>query len=152
MRWELAAVLLEDRAAVDTVIFQRDGRWWMLTSWKTSKYGGQSDLHLYHAPAPIGPWTVVSEDPVVTDALTGRNGGFLSDGRSLYRVSQQADFGQYGNALTIHRIGRVDEHGYSEAIVQTVRAKYFPKLKGTHHMHNDGGLLVYDYWRNKRVR
>jgi hypothetical protein len=32
LAWELVKVVLNDVSAVDTMLFERDGKWWMLTN------------------------------------------------------------------------------------------------------------------------
>lgn len=152
LEWELASVVMDDVLAVDTNIFQRGGKWWLMTSIQRSPVGGYSSLHVFHSNAPLGPWSPMASNPVCVDASRGRNGGMLSHGDDIYRVSQRARFGHYGSALTIHRIEKLDENEYREVEVQSVEPNFFPGLKGAHHLHNAGGVLVYDFWKYARVR
>lgn len=152
LQWELDCVLIDDVNAVDTSIFRKSGKWWMMTSIKPGSVGGTSALHIFHSETPRGPWIPISPGPVFVDAARGRNGGLLRHGDDIYRVSQCAKFGEYGSSATIHRIVRLDEEGYEEVQVQTVEPGFFPGSRGTHHLHNVDDLLVYDFWKYKRVR
>jgi hypothetical protein len=151
LEWTLERVLLDDVDAVDAMLFERDGRWWMLTTINETQVGGNdSDLFLFEAETPLGPWRRVGDGPVFVDAARGRNGGMLRDGERLYRVAQRPAFGQYGRAFSIYEIDRL-EGGYAETRKQDVEPSFLRGIKGTHHLHHDGGLTVFDVVRHQRT-
>jgi hypothetical protein len=39
---------------------------------------------------------------------------------------------------------------YRETLVREIKPDFFPNLAGTHHMHSQGGLTVYDFSRDER--
>lgn len=151
LRWELDTVLMEKVSAVDINIFERDGRWWMLSSMKTSAIGGQSALYGFHADTPRGPWKPIRSNPLFVDASKGRNGGLLRDGENIFRVSQSANFGEYGSRSSIYRIEHIDADGYRETLMQHVEPRFLPNIRGTHHLNNSGKVLAYDFWKYERV-
>jgi hypothetical protein len=55
--WTHAGTLLEDVAAVDATLIERDGRWWLFTT--IAPFGGSEndELHIYLADTPLGPAT-----------------------------------------------------------------------------------------------
>ena len=152
LEWTLEKVLLDDVFAVDAMLFEREGRWWMLTTINEAGIGANdSDLFVYEAETPLGPWRRVGDGPAFIDAGRGRNGGLLRDGEKLYRVAQRPIFGQYGHAVTIHEIERL-AGGYQERRVQDIDPLFLRGINGTHHLHHDAGMLVFDVVRDQRVR
>jgi folate-dependent phosphoribosylglycinamide formyltransferase PurN len=152
LRWEFERVLLDAIDASDTLIFEHGAGWAMLTSIDSSALGGPSELHGYLADDPLGPWTKIGSGPLLMDAERGRNGGLLTRGEHVFRVAQRPGFGAYGRAFSIYRIDRMDEHGYGETKVQDVEPAFRQGIDGTHHLHNDGDFVVFDFMRNERFR
>ena len=53
LKWTLAKVLMSGVNAVDTLIFERNGKWWMLTTLDSADTGDcYSQLYLFHADSP----------------------------------------------------------------------------------------------------
>jgi hypothetical protein len=152
MQWEVAKVLIRGLTAVDTLLFEQEGKWWMLSTPSHTPDGmNDAELHLFEADSLFGEWKAHAHNPVMLDASRGRNGGLLRNGSAVYRVAQRHGFGEYGKGSTIYRIDALTPR-YSETYVQDIDPHFLPGLKGTHHMHHDGGLLVFDYVRDERVR
>jgi methionyl-tRNA formyltransferase len=146
MRWELHSVLVRDVAAVDSMVFERDGRWWMVTTINPTEFGwNDAELHLYSAASPFGPWQASPQNPVVMDAARGRSGGLLRCGETIYRVAQRHAFDEYGKGCSIYRIESLVP--FRETHVQDIDPNFFRGLKGTHHLHHDGGLVTFDFAR-----
>ena len=150
--WEEVRVLLSGVAAVDTILFEHHGRWWMLTTIKGEGPAiNSAELHAFHAPDPLGEWTPHRNNPVVMDARRGRNGGFVrdSDGRP-HRVAQIPGFTFYGAGAAIYRIDELSPDSYSERLVREIGPGFTAGLDGTHHVHSADGLTVYDFMRVER--
>ena len=150
--WQEVKVLLEGVEAVDTIMFEHRGLWWMLTTIKGQGPGlNSAELHAFHAPDPLGEWTAHRDNPVVMDARRGRNGGFLRDelGRP-HRVAQIPGFTFYGAGASVFRIDELSPETYGERLVTEVRPDFLPRLDGTHHIHSADGLTVYDFLRVER--
>ena len=152
--WALEKVIAADVAAVDTVVFERDGRWWMLTTIRgEDRARNDAELHAFWAPDPLGEWTAHPANPVIVDASRGRNGGLLRDrDGTIYRVTQRHGFARYGTGISIYRIDELSEDAYSERWVQDIEPKFFKGIVGTHHLHEDSGLTVYDFYADQRPR
>ena len=150
--WTEVKTLLADVPAVDTTIFQHDSRWWMLTSIQGEGPGlNNAELHAFYADDPLGEWTPHAQNPVVMDATKGRNGGFVRDSEGRpHRVSQTPGFTFYGAGSAVHRIDELTPELYRETPVKEVRPTFFPKLDGTHHVHDVSGLAVFDFMRVQR--
>jgi hypothetical protein len=151
LKWELHAVLMDDVRAFDTIIFERDGRWWLMTTINQTGLGRPCELHIFHSDNPLGGWQPLADNPVLIDARRGRNGGFLTAGSDIFRVSQRPGFGIYGRRFAIHKIARLDLDGYEETQVQEVVPAFKPGIAGTHHIHHADGVTVFDFMRRERT-
>jgi hypothetical protein len=152
MKWEHCEVLVDGINAVDTIIFPNGGGWGMLTSVDSAGGIGYWELHAYLSDNPLGGWVKLQDEPLFMDASRGRNGGLLRRGSTFFRVAQRPDFDFYGRSFSIYRIDRLDADGYEETKVQEVKPGFFKTAEGTHHMHHDDELVVYDFVRRERVR
>lgn len=152
LRWELHSVAMQDVSAVDTMIFESGGRWWMLTNIDPApKMKTFCELHLYSAADPIsGAWVAHPMNPLIIDPATARNGGLLRDGASIFRVAQARTFGSYGTYASIFEIITLSETDYREQCVASITPAFRPGLTGAHHMHSTGGRTVWDHKRWER--
>ena len=152
--WREVKILLSDVPAVDTLLFEHDSRWWMLTTIQGDGPGlNNAELHAFHADDPLGEWTPHEQNPIVMDAGKGRNGGFVrdSDGQPC-RVAQVPGFTFYGAGSAVYRIDELTPESYRETLVKRVEPSFFAKLDGTHHLHCAGGMTVFDFVRVERPR
>jgi hypothetical protein len=131
-RWEFAGNLMEDIWAVDATIFEHEGRFWMFTGGKEKNGKINSELFLYHADSPLGPWLPHAANPVVADASRARPAGqvFTHEG-ALLRPGQDCSQ-SYGGAIVLNRIDALSPTEYSETPIRTLGPAWFPAAKGTH--------------------
>ena len=157
LQWELASVLMKDVDIVDSMLFERGGRWWLLGNKTPAGADGSRDecfaeLHAFHADHPLSQsWTPHPANPLCLDARRARNGGLLHEGDEIFRVSQRYGMDQYGVSATLFRIDRLDETGYAESPVLTMDPTFRKGLDGLHHMHSDGGWTTFDYATYERI-
>ena len=143
LRWEPAAVLLHDTKAVDTTLFEYDGRWWMYTA--TSGDSRLFDeLSIFHAESPMGPWTPHPRNPVLSHIAGGRCAGrpFRSDGRMLRAAQIGAP--RYGHSMQLREIVTLTPHEWEEREIGTIAPDWAPGLIGTHTLNVDGNVAVID--------
>jgi hypothetical protein len=147
LQWQLHSVLMDDVSAADTLLFEHGDRWWMLTNMDVTETGDYcTELSIYWADNPLSDkWTAHPMNPVFIDAAKGRNAGLLYDAGHIYRVAQQQGFERYGKAFSINRIDQLDAHNYRETEIRSVQADFFKGLKGTHHLHSNGRVTVFDF-------
>ena len=129
--------------AVDTSVWQQDGRWWFFTTVREPR--GKADmLMLFHADAIDGAWIPHPMNPISQDVRSARGAGglFLDDGR-LVRPSQDGSRG-YGHSFTLNEITTLSEAEYVERPRLTVEPGWDPDLLGTHTYTRDGGVEVTD--------
>jgi hypothetical protein len=145
--WTLESVLMEGRSLADCTLAEIGDRWWMFANTADAGASFWDELHLFHAPSPLGPWTPHRLNPVVSDVRTARPAGALFQrGGSWYRPSQDSARG-YGSAANIQRIVRLAPDDYEEVTVGTLRPLWRPRLTGLHTVNALGGLTMIDVRR-----
>lgn len=154
LRWELHRVLMRDVSAVDTMMFRHDGKWWLLTNLAPQPHDDQgAELLIFHADDPFAPhWTPHPGNPIYIDPSRARNGGLLAADGQLHRVGQRQGFRQYGAGATIFRIDEITPSRYRETAVASLEPDFGPGLLGTHHLHSNGRVTVFDYKTEEAIR
>lgn len=145
--WRRAATLLPDFAGVDPTLLEHDGRYWLFCT--DLERGPFSDLHVWYAPEPFGPWTPHPRNPVKSDLRSARPGGTpFRFGGSLYRPAQDCSSG-YGGSITINRVTRLTPEEFREEPVAVVRPfRDGPLTRGIHTLSALGSRTLVD---GKRV-
>ncbi|MGA9754702.1 MAG: hypothetical protein WBV23_06130, partial [Desulfobaccales bacterium] len=138
----------------DTMIFEKNGKWWLLTTIDLSGIGDySSELYLYYAESPLSEiWASHTNNPVYIDSEFARNGGLLRDGNNIYRVGQSQGFCCYGNKSNILKIEEISDDLYSERLIAQIHPKFFKGIKGTHHIHSNSYVTVFDHVRRSRLK
>ncbi len=120
--WTHEATLVADVEASDATLFEHSGQWWMMATVREPGGSFSDALHLWSAPALIGPWTPHRRNPVLVDISSARPAGrVVRRGDSLIRPVQDCR-GGYGAALSIATITRLD----AEAFEQRIDARIAP--------------------------
>ena len=147
LEWKLCKVLMRNVCAVDTLIFEHNGLWWLLTNMDpvdTSDYA--SELFIFYADHPLSEqWTPHPKNPFLFENANARNAGILYDEDSIYRVSQRRAYDLYGKNFSIHKISVLNKNEYIEDQHYTIEPHFFPHIEGTHHLHSDGQMCVFDF-------
>lgn len=152
LRWSLAAVLMDQVSAADSMLLNRDGRWWLLTNLDAS--GGIehcTELHVFWADSPLSTqWTPHPGNPVITDATRARNGGLVQqvDG-VIHRVSQIQRHGVYGAGFRVNALETLSPSAFAEH--ELARHEPVPHDEGdemgAHHLSSNGRWTVSDHLR-----
>jgi hypothetical protein len=154
--WKPVATLLEGWRAVDATVVRHDGRWWLFACVAETPFedGGRefNELFLFHAEAPLGPWTPHRQNPVVTDVRSARPAGplFVHEGR-LVRPSQDCA-AEYGHRIVFNEVLRLDPDVYDEAPLSALHPDWAPALRGCHTYARAGRLELLDAKRLAPVR
>ncbi len=147
LKWVLHCVVMDSISAVDTMFFEKGGKWWMLTSIdqsETRDYG--SELYLFSANSPLETaWVPHPQNPLKIDARGGRNAGLIMDGDKLFRVGQRQGFDQYGEGLLVYEIKAISDSTFVEDLVTEINPSFRKGLIGTHHLSSDGKTTVIDH-------
>ena len=146
-RWRLASIAMTDVSAADSMIFEHEGRWWLFTNMDLLGEADHcSELMIYYSDNPLDHhWRAHAENPIYIDSERARNGGLLREGRQVYRVAQVQGFNQYGAEAAIYRIVELTPTAYREELEVRIRPTFYPSLRGTHHMHGNEHITVFDH-------
>ena len=99
----------------DATLLQHAGRWWLFGA-RSDRLNPATELLLWFADRPEGPWTEHPLNPVVVDVRSARPAGpcFIVDGQ-LYRPAQDCSTG-YGDRLAVKRVVTLTTERFEEAI------------------------------------
>jgi hypothetical protein len=152
-RWEFVKAIMADVFASDTMLFEKGGRWWMLTNLERTGRGDcRSELYLFSAASPLSEsWVPHPANPIKIDPAGARNAGLLRDGDKLYRAGQVQGFDEYGMGVRLFEICVLSLEDYHERLVSEVNPGFRENLLGTHHIASTGTVTVVDSHRREFV-
>lgn len=145
--WTFEKTLIQNIVAVDTIIFEDDGIWFLLTNTCSGKLNERnSELHIFFADNPLSEsWTKLPENPIIFDSQKARNGGFFIQNNKKYRVNQIHAKARYGVGFSINLIQKISTKQYIESEVSRVDPTFFSNLSGTHHFHANENFIAFDH-------
>lgn len=151
--WAFEKILIQKIVAVDTVIFEDDGLWFLLTNTCSGKLNERnSELHIYYADNPLSEnWVKSPENPIIFDSQKARNGGFFIQNNKKYRVNQIHAKARYGVGFSINLIQKISAKQYIETEVSRVAPNFFSNLSGTHHFHANENFIAFDHSSFKKI-
>ena len=154
LQWKLSKIVMSNLSAVDTMMFEHDGLWWLFTNIDPTNTGShESELFIFYSDSPLGDkWHSHSRNPVLIDSAKGRNGGIVFDDKWIYRVSQRQGYNLYGKGLSVNKITVLSKDEYVETELFSVEPKFFPRLAGCHHLHSSGNISAFDYLALDKTR
>lgn len=145
-KWEFQKHLRRDLVAVDTTLFEWQGKWWMFANEiETRGASTWDELFLYSSDNPLSDnWTPHPKNPIVSDVRSARPAGrlFVRNGR-IYRPSQNCA-GHYGYGFNICEIVTLTETDYQEVVVERVEPKWDKNIISTHTLNYEEGLTIID--------
>ena len=146
LHWELYDILMEDVCAADTMLFEKDGLWWMFTNLDPIEAGDYcTEMSIFFTKHLFDrQWKSHPLNPVIVDSSRARNGGLLQDGQTHFRVSQRQGFDFYGKSSSINKISELTKTTYSEELVCSITPDFSDNVVGTHHFHSNGEFTVFD--------
>lgn len=144
--WEFCTIAMKNISAADSMFFEHQGKWWLLTSVDRSGFHDHcSELCLFYADSPLAEeWTPHPRNPIYLDSEGGRNAGLILEDGKIFRGAQSQGFDRYGEGLSIYKIVKLDETTYEEVKVKDIkRARNM--LLGTHHISTTGRITAMDF-------
>ena len=154
LRWELKKIVMEKISAADTMFFEKNGKWWMFTNIDPIESGDHcSELFIFSSNSPLGhSWTPHPLNPIFVDASRARNAGLVKDGDTYFRISQRQGFDMYGKRSLINKISELTDSNYVEVPISEVTPNFGKGVVGTHHLHSNGKVTVFDFVTLARIR
>ena len=106
LRWALEKIAMKNVAVADTMLFEKNGKWWMFTNADPVGDGDySSELSIFYADSPFADcWTPHFLNPIIVDAARARNAGLAKSGDTVFRISQGQGFDFYGKRALINEI------------------------------------------------
>lgn len=145
-KWVYAETIMKDVNAADTVLFEKEGVWWMLTNIDIADIGDHSIfLSAFYANSPLSmQWTPHLNNPIKMSASCARNAGFIQTSNGLFRGSQSQAFNFYGKSAALHKVLTLSEDEYSEAKAEVPRELATENLNAFHHIDIKNQVLAFD--------
>jgi hypothetical protein len=143
-RWTRGAALLGGHGVVDATLFRYEERWW-LSACEAAEKGANSELHLWFADSPEGPWQPHPGNPVKIDVRSARPAGtpFWAHG-ALHRPAQDCST-TYGARVKINRIVALTPTEFREEVVACVEPdRRGPYPGGLHTLSSLGAQTLVD--------
>jgi hypothetical protein len=150
--WILEKVIMRDISAADTMLFEKDGKWWMFTNIDATETGDHCcELSIFFSDSPFGAWTPHPLNPIMVDSRRARNAGLLGEAGNYFRVSQKQGFARYGMGFSVNKIDLLTELAYSESCHAEITPTFNAEAVGTHHLHSNGQITVFDFASFSRI-
>lgn len=153
--WERRTRILEDVDVADSIIFEHENRWWLITSMESPNAKGMYRyLAIFYSDDPIdGPWSAhpvnVQGREIGAPKGTGRNAGTLVTYKNALLRPVQKSTNYYGEGMEYRRIITLTPTEFTEEPFQSPpHLKQIIDAKGVHHLSQSGDLLAWD----KRLR
>lgn len=147
MQWQYFHTLMTDVKCVDSMLLEVNSQWCLLTNMvECHDSEVNTNLSIFFADSPLSKkWQPHPQNPVVSDATNGRNGGLIHADEGYVRVSQGYDFLNYGAYISGNKINVLNQQEYRETLLFVKKPDFFDSIQGCHHLHNRYGCTVYDY-------
>ena len=145
-KWEKKGTLMNDVVAMDSVLLEKDGTWYLFTSILTPQGASSWDeLHLFHSDAPLTTdWQPHPMSPIVTDVRKARMAGdFFKKNGELFRPSQNCS-DHYGASITLNRVLTLSRTKYEEVEVDSSTADWASDLYSTHTLNSSKSVTLID--------
>lgn len=147
LKWELESIAMTGLSAAETMIFEFEGLWWMLTNLdRSGMRDHSSELFAFWSDNPIsGEWHAHSLNPLYVDSSLARNGGLIHSGDRVLRISQRQGFDVYGEDVAIREITRLTPTEFEEQEIGTKSAKNIRGAVSCHHLSACSGFIASDF-------
>lgn len=148
--WKLQEVLIDNIDAADSMIFQKDNKWWLMTNEDPLRLNNHNyQMNLYYSENLLhGEWISHKNNPIIMDSNKARNAGLVFDGSDVFRVSQAFGFyKKYGENFSLNKIEMLDTNNYLETMFSVHRKFFDKRILGSHHLHSNNIFSVFDIWK-----
>ncbi len=147
LKWRFYKTLIKNINSVDTILFEKDKLWWLITSTSNMSIKDFNELNIFYSET--GPltdsWKAHDLNPIVVNPNIARNGGIIINNEKIFRVSQKNGFNVYGEYFSVNEIKILNKNNFKEVNVINILPNFRKNLKGTHHLNNKDNFFVNDY-------
>ncbi|HTC95945.1 MAG TPA: hypothetical protein VK699_21060 [Terriglobales bacterium] len=142
--WKLDQVLMENVWAVDPTLLEFAGKFWLFAGGVEKRGDINSELYLFFAESPFGPWRPHPLNPIVSDVRRARPAGKLFFHRgALIRPAQDCSL-RYGSAIVFNTIVALSETEYREEPLRMLQGDWLPGNLGSHTFNSSRHFQVVD--------
>jgi hypothetical protein len=147
LKWELSKVAMNGISAADSMFFEHNGKWWLMTSVDRTELNDHcSELCLFYADSPLADeWIPHPQNPLYVDANIGRNAGLIIESGRILRAAQEQGFDQYGKGSALYEIVKLDENDYEEIKLTDLKRVRPKNCLASHHISTTGKVTVVDF-------
>ena len=142
--WKYSKTIMENIEAVDSTLFQKEGKWWLFTSIKDINFkSSESNLHIFHSDNfDSNDWKSHKKNPFISKDYSSRSGGrlFRRNG-DLVRPTQDCN-GRYGQGIHLNLIKELSDHSFHEE--RLISSKHLEKSYGLHTVNFYDELQIFD--------
>jgi hypothetical protein len=149
-KWKYKKTLIKNIFAVDTLLFKKDSRWWLLTNTDSNNINYSSELSIFYSnEGPLTEnWNEHKNNPLIVDANNARNGGLIFDNNEIYRVNQKIGYNIYGAELDVNLIKEINEENYVEDKIYNIKPNFLKNTIGVHHLSYNDEYSVIDFLKS----
>ena len=154
-KWSFEQTLMSNVSAADTMIFNKEGIWFMFTNiCSLGLDDHQSELHIFYSTnLKSNSWNPIeSGNPVILNSMKARNGGLFYHKDKIYRVNQVHGQAHYGKSFDINEITVLSKDEYKENKCLTIDPDFRDKIISTHSFNANSKVAVVDFARHQRLR
>lgn len=154
--WEYDRTLLGNVHAVDTMLLEEGGKFWLFTSMTDDSKakgsaapdapGYNNSLSIFYADEfPSGEWKPHAANPVMHDASRSRMAGRFqrADDGSLLRPAQNCLI-EYGRSVSVNKIVELSTEAYREASMYEILPENYLDAVCTHTVNRCGNYIIRD--------
>jgi hypothetical protein len=142
--WEPNHILLDDVRLADPTLHEQDGIWWLFGSGVHSDGDMNSELHLFYADSPLGPWKSHPRNPIVSDVRRARPAGRVYRQGQIWIRPGQDCASRYGAGIALCRIDVLTTTEYRETPVARIGPEWMAGNVGTHTINTSSTWRVWD--------
>ena len=152
-RWKHFRTLMNRVRAVDTIVVEHDGRWWLFTTIQRLRgCSSMSHLYLFSADNPLSEtWEPHPSNPIASGAAGARAAGsIMRRGDRLIRPAQDSRL-SYGRQVHLNEITVMTRDDFQERPVGCLEPNARRGFIGLHTVSQAGDLTVVDLcrWRTR---
>jgi hypothetical protein len=142
--WQQSAELVLGRDVADSTLLHHADRWWLFAV-NADRLNPATELYLWFADQPEGPWREHPLNPILVDVRSARPAGpFFSVDGQLYRPAQDCSTG-YGDRVAVKRVLSLTTTSFEEEFVCFLDAERAgPFSSGLHTLTAIGEVTLVD--------
>lgn len=147
LKWELASICINNIPAADTLLFEHQSRWWMLTNIDSAEINDHKcELHIFSADSPLSStWKPHKLNPIYIDPDVARNAGLILEQGRIIRAAQKQAYNFYGKSLSLFEITKLNEYEFCEKLILKIDPTFKEDIIGTHHISSIDESTVIDH-------